>query len=110
MGGPERGLRAGGGGMFINRAGVDLNMSQKLVARFDGQVLRPEKPTKLKVNGRYSLVAEELQVAQEESTETQKTPNPVFEYLLSVAENMGIPDLSAEHDHYLYGTPKRSKA
>ena len=29
--------------------------------------------------------------------------------LASYAVNTGISDLAAEHDHYLYGTPKRSK-
>jgi hypothetical protein len=27
--------------------------------------------------------------------------------LLQFAMDMGIPDLAEQHDHYLYGTPKR---
>ena len=29
--------------------------------------------------------------------------------LAQVAVNTGIRDLAAEHDHYIYGTPKRGK-
>lgn len=32
--------------------------------------------------------------------------DPVYR-LYELAVDMGIPDLAAEHDHYLYGTPKR---
>lgn len=30
-----------------------------------------------------------------------------FAYLLDIAEDMGIDDLSENHDHYLYGADKR---
>ena len=30
--------------------------------------------------------------------------------LSDLAVPMGVSDLAAEHDHYLYGTPKRSKS
>lgn len=30
--------------------------------------------------------------------------------LASYAVDTGIPDLAAEHDQYLYGTPKRGKS
>ena len=30
-----------------------------------------------------------------------------FETILNMAENLGIEDLAENHDHYIYGTPKR---
>lgn len=34
----------------------------------------------------------------------------VFENIIKMAENLGIEDLAENHDHYLYGTPKRKPA
>lgn len=34
--------------------------------------------------------------------------DPAFD-IASLAVETGIPDLAKEHDHYLYGTPKRNK-
>jgi predicted DNA-binding antitoxin AbrB/MazE fold protein len=34
--------------------------------------------------------------------------DPAFD-LSDLAVETGIPDLASEHDHYLYGTPKRGK-
>lgn len=34
--------------------------------------------------------------------------DPAFD-IASLAVETGIPDLAKEHDHYLYGTPKRGK-
>ena len=31
----------------------------------------------------------------------------VFENILNMSEHLGIHDLTENHDHYLYGTPKR---
>lgn len=31
----------------------------------------------------------------------------VFENILNMAENLGMEDLAENHDHYMYGTPKR---
>lgn len=38
-----------------------------------------------------------------------RKPKPVFR-LSDLAVPMGVPDLAAEDDHYLYGTPKRTGA
>ncbi len=33
----------------------------------------------------------------------------VFAKIMAMAENVGIKDWSINHDHYLYGTPKRTE-
>ncbi len=71
---------------------------------FDGEVLRPEKPLDLVPNTRYLIV---VQLALPLELENE-TPGDVYDLLQSLAGTYDGPeDWSAEHDHYLYGTPKR---
>ena len=72
---------------------------------FDGRnvVIDGEVPKDLAVNARVTIVVEQDQpaaAAAEEPTVLQRIA------LLAVSANLP-PDLSAQHDHYLYGTPKR---
>ena len=39
-----------------------------------------------------------------------KEKNQVLSNLLGMAEDVGIDDWSLNHDHYLYGTPKRKQS
>lgn len=74
-------------------------MNELIAVTFDGSVLKPDKPLKLERNKRYliTIVPEEVAPVQnawdlsENLTGTVEAPE----------------DWSAEHDHYLYGTPKR---
>lgn len=74
-------------------------MNELLSVTFDGSVLTPDKPLKLERNKRYLITIVPEEVAPvlnawdllENLTGTVETPE----------------DWSAEHDHYLYGTPKR---
>ncbi len=64
---------------------------------YDGQVLRPEGPLDLEPNVRYVVTIQ---------------PEPIFRDAWDVLEHyagaVDAPDdWSIEHDHYLYGTPKR---
>ena len=64
---------------------------------FDGEVLRPDEPLDLEPNARYKVTIQ---------------PEPVFQDAWDVLEHYaGTVDAPAdwgiEHDHYLYGTPKR---
>ena len=74
--------------------------TKTLHAVFDGKVLKPVKPVDLKVGKRYVLSVESMQ----EVTDVEK--DPAFN-LSSLAVKTNISDLSTEHDHYLYGLPKR---
>lgn len=73
-------------------------MTQSIAAHFDGQFIVPDEPVQLPV-GRQLRV----QVEVVESTPLR------FAELLRFASELpeAPPDLSAQHDHYLYGTPKR---
>jgi hypothetical protein len=71
--------------------------------KFDGKVLVPEGPVDLPVGP--SL---EVRIAEPPSPETSAP----LALLAELAENLpprnGPPtDRAAQHDHYLYGTPKR---
>ena len=71
-----------------------------LRAVFDGKVLKPEWSVDLEVGKRYILTVE----SKGKSNDVGK--DPAFG-LSSLAVKTNIPDLAAEHDHYLYGTSKR---
>lgn len=78
-------------------------MTKKVRAVFDGKVFFPEEPVELEVNGHYVLNIEP--VKKEEQIDNIES-DAVFD-LASLAVKTAIPDLATEHDHYLYGTPKR---
>ena len=73
-------------------------MSQSIAAHFDGQVIVPDEPVQLPVGQRLRV-----------SIELAEPAPPRFAGLLRFASDLpdAPPDLSAQHDHYLYGTPKR---
>lgn len=73
-------------------------ISQPIVVTYDGSVLRPEKPLKLKPDTRYTVVIQDL--------ETETPSNQAFAKILNSAQDLGVPDLAAQHDHYLYGIDK----
>jgi hypothetical protein len=75
-------------------------MTQRLQAIFDGQVLRPEEPVQLQPNTRCTVT---VQV----SDESAKGGN-AWQLLDELAGSIEAPaDWSTQHDHYLYGTPKK---
>ena len=74
-------------------------MSQTLEAIFDGEVLRPDTPLDLEPNARYVLT---IQPAP------SRTVLNIWDTLERLAGTVDAPpDWSSEHDHYLYGSPKR---
>ena len=78
-------------------------MVRTLTVVFDGEVLRPEDTIDLKLNGRYRVTVEdEVEIAEEQSA---------WEVLEQFAGTVEAPeDWAAEHDHYLYGSPKRGES
>jgi len=76
-------------------------MGTTLIAIYDGQVLRPEGSVDLKPNTRYQVIVErELHVSE------GRDAWEVLEELVGALQ--GPEDWAAQHDHYLYGTPKRT--
>jgi len=74
-------------------------MNELLLVTFDESVLTLDKPLKLERNKRYLITIVPEEVA------------PVlnaWDLLENLTGTVEAPeDWSAEHDHYLYGTPKR---
>jgi hypothetical protein len=72
-------------------------MTQSLTAHFDGKVIVPDEPLQLPVGQRLRL---HLELADSV---------PRFaEFHRFGADLPDAPsDLAAQHDHYLYGSPKR---
>ena len=78
-------------------------MSLTITATFDGTVLRPETPISLTPNARYVLTVEPAGTAQE--------GRDAWDALSDLSGTVNAPeDWSREHDHYLYGVPKREAA
>lgn len=77
-------------------------MSKTLHVLFDGKVLRPKEPVDLKPNTHYIVTIER------EEPSGEQTLWDVLSNLIGTVE--GPEDWSQEHDHYLYGIPKRVKA
>lgn len=80
-------------------------MTKTVVVVFDGHVLRPEASLDLKPNAKYQITIEPLE------SESSNAPSNAWETLARLAGSIEAPaDWSSEHDHYLYGTPKRHDA
>jgi hypothetical protein len=73
-------------------------MTRSIAAHFDGQFIVPDEPVQLPVGQRLRV-----------HVELADPSPPRFGELLRFASDLpdAPPDLSAQHGHYLYGTPKR---
>lgn len=73
-------------------------MSTSFSAHFDGNVIIPDQPMSLPIGQKLQL-----------RVETILAPPAQFADLASFAADLpeSPGDLSTQHDHYLYGTPKR---
>ncbi|GFO96820.1 hypothetical protein ig2599ANME_1010 [groundwater metagenome] len=78
-----------------------MPQTKTLHAIFDGNVLRPEESVDLELNVRYLVTIE-----RKEETGQQSLWDTLNKFSGKVE---GPEDWSKEHDHYLYGVPKREK-
>ncbi|OHB87671.1 MAG: hypothetical protein A3D13_02285 [Planctomycetes bacterium RIFCSPHIGHO2_02_FULL_40_12] len=76
-------------------------MTKSLYATFDGHVFTPEENINLLPNRRY-LISIETPPSQKPGQEGK-----VLQRIAARAKDLGISDLAAQHDHYLYGTEKQ---
>lgn len=77
-------------------------MTKTLTVIFDGHVFRPEGPVNLKPNARYKVTV------QSDVSDRANTGN-AWNVLSNLTGSLEAPeDWSNEHNHYLYGTAKRS--
>lgn len=79
---------------------VVFRVTKTLKVLFDGAVFRPTGPVDLEAGKKYTITVK----LSPEDPDVDK--DPAFD-IASLAVDTHIPDLAAEHDHYLYGTPKR---
>jgi hypothetical protein len=75
-------------------------MARTVTAFFDGEVLRPIEPLDLEQDREYTVTIAEL-----ESTDPY-ADRPLMRYA-DISIDTGLGDFAEQHDHYLYGTPKR---
>lgn len=73
-------------------------MTQTITAHFDGKVIIPDEPVQLPVGQALRIHLELAEAAL-----------PRFADFVRLEADLpdAPPDLSVQHDHYLYGTPKR---
>ena len=73
-------------------------MTQSIAAHFDGKVIVPDEPVNLPVGQPLRVRLEAVEGAA-----------PPFADFLQLEADLpdAPPDLAAQHDHYLYGSPKR---
>ena len=77
----------------------EVAMTQTIAAHFDGRVIVPDEPVQLRAGQPLRV---QLQLVPEPSAA------PFAELLRFAADLPDAPtDLSEQHDHYLYGSPKR---
>lgn len=77
-------------------------MTRILTAVFDGQVLRPDAALDLKPNTRCKITVE---------TSPEMDAGNAWDVLDQAAGSVQAPsDWTAEHDHYLHGSPKRGES
>ena len=74
-------------------------MTKTLKVLFDGSVFRPSGPVDLEAGKNYTIT---VKLSPEDPDK-----DPAFD-IASLAVDTHIPDLAEEHDHYLYGSPKRA--
>ena len=77
-------------------------MGKTVAAVYDGHVLRLESPSDLEPDKRYLIT-----IQSELPSETTGGAWAVLEALAGTLE--APDDWADEHDHYLYGTPKRGR-
>lgn len=75
-------------------------MTKTMKVVFDGSVFRPSGPVHLEAGKQYTITVKPLL----EDPDAER--DPAFD-ISSLAVTTGITDLAKEHDHYLYGHPKR---
>lgn len=74
-------------------------MSTVVTVTFDGRTLLPDSPLDLKPNTQYVVTIEPLRIAEGDA----------WDVLEAMTGAIDAPeDWAAEHDHYLYGTPRRA--
>jgi predicted DNA-binding antitoxin AbrB/MazE fold protein len=85
-------------------------------ATYEGGVLKPAQPLPLSEHEKVRVTVEQQPTAGLRTTSAAPACPTLAERIVARARRLppdeleNLPDdLAAEHDHYLYGTPKRSE-
>ncbi len=95
-------------------------MARTVTAIFDGEVFRPTERVDLPPNSEHRLIIDEAAhenqiegsapgdhvAIEEEETSDDDERYPLRKFL-KYTINTGLGDFAEQHDHHLYGTPKR---
>jgi hypothetical protein len=85
----------------------ELHQSSEFRAHFDGQVLVPDEPVELPI-GTPLMVSAAIRRPTNEPLGGTKPLAKLAKLLAEIPPNPdAAPDAAIQHDHYLYGTPKR---
>jgi hypothetical protein len=100
---PDRSERNPAGRITATVRRLGGTMTRSVAVVYDGEVLRPVEPVDLPPNTRGRVTIGD----PGEETPPAAPPRSVRR-ILDRARALDLPaDLAAQHDHYLYGTPKR---
>jgi hypothetical protein len=78
-------------------------MTRTIKAHFDGKVFVPDEPVDVPAGESVTL-----EIRQEAPQEQRGTLADIAEWVETLPIDPNSPgDAAAQHDHYLYGTPKR---
>jgi hypothetical protein len=78
-------------------------MAMTLQATFDGRVFVPDRPVELSVGQKVNVVVTDAPFNGQSASNTT-----LGQFLDQFADDPASPtDAASQHDHYLYGTPKR---
>ena len=72
-------------------------MKRRVEVIYDGKVLRPQQALDLELNARYRVT---IEIPDRVHRRTR-------DCISALAQDLGVEDLAEQHDHYIYGTPKR---
>lgn len=81
-------------------------MATAIEAVYEHGVLRPKEPLALEEGAEVEVIVISRETGAQVASET---PDDLSALLEKCAVDTGIPDLAQQHDHYLYGTPKRDE-
>lgn len=77
-------------------------MAKTITVTYDGEHLKPTGPLDLEPDRPYLVTIEELA--------PEPPPGDAWSELSALAGSVEAPaDWAEEHDHYLYGSPKRNR-
>jgi predicted DNA-binding antitoxin AbrB/MazE fold protein len=90
-------------------------MAITVEAIYENGVLKPAQPLPLDEHAQVRVTVEARMPVPESQVKPEPSHTPIWEQILALTRDLppeafeGLPtDGASQHDHYIYGTPKRS--